>query len=443
MSINSLTLPPLQTTSVNCPIQALPYEILVEIFSHLGVKALAAAKMTCKAWIIPTEDSHIWRVVAVRLQWVLTVSPSPYEQMREFLHTQWLANKKREPKAMEKMGFWHLDGTRGKEDEVAAFDYLSDACRCCQLDAMIYIRDLAKQYSVEAGSQNDFDELAAHQYEQLRELIDLMERANHPGKRWARESYRVAKSLLLKNEPHPQFLHKLSEMGLKYLKRAAQHEFSAALSALGKKKSSDYTAGLFYKKIAKIDTGFLPLAEKEFKKFSMYYELGRLYYKNQRYVEAVEAFKSFAEESDFCKYMLGQLYFEGRGVEQSYSQAALYWQESLYFLISVMIPGGYEMVGDNLLHQLSQAWMGQKISLSLFKKLCASLGLLYREGLGVEKNEKIAEGFFQLEAKVGDNSMSLLHSLKKLIIQDNQRREAEEKEKSSPVHSKKRKRDSQ
>jgi TPR repeat protein len=360
------------------PINKLPQELLIMILSVLaradgGEKDLVSASLVCKEWKTVTEDLLLWEIVAKRL----------------------LADPKRNPKFLRKIGFSHLQ----RKYEKLGLDYLFEACRFADLDAMRYIRDRAVKNQIERNIDpqlnSEIVDLQLHnEYHDLRELIELMERANYPGLLWANEAYRLAKSLLLKKGPHPAFLHKLRERGMHYLEKAANDGHTDAKVVLRQASKKEFSEkrrllGLFWKQLAKIREGYHISAWRE---LSTLYERGKFDYSDKIHEMRIyylpdkngntSAFQNSREQDDFtayghfengvklgepgCLYMLGMLCFQGRGEEYrpSYLRAKDYWEQAA----------------------LKDA--------SHYDAAVYRLGTLYEKGLGVEQSHAQALEFY-------------------------------------------------
>jgi TPR repeat protein len=443
---NSLIfLPPSSTTKpIEKPlIKKLPQEVLMMILSILaeregGEKDLVSFSLGCREWKHLAEDNLLWRKCVERLCPLLSHQPFV---MKEVLKTRWLADKKKDPESLRKVGFWLLG-----ESENEGLEYLFEACRFADLEAMKHVRDLADDlgmsieeayednYTEEIFSEADdtvstqtldlFGAEACKQYKDLKRLISLLEKANRSEARWVKYSYELAKSLLLKTAPHPLFLYKLPDPGMYYLELAADLGDRDAKVVLGRseEKFSDrrHFLTLFYQKLAKISEKYFPLAVRELEKKSRFYELGMIYYsakgpyfnkisKEQADLIAYQYFiKGEAQMTSVtrerlakarCQYALGMLCYEGRGCEQSYHRAETFWKKANIYERDWKETGFDEealsqykfILDDGFFTPFLKGYRGYKKSeIDLWCNMCFKLAEMYQHGLGVLKDEEQA-----------------------------------------------------
>jgi TPR repeat protein len=131
--------------------------------------------------------------------------------------------------------------------------------------------------------------------------------------------------------------------------------------------------------------------------------LGEFYYVQKKYAPAIEWFRKGARiEDNNCRYMLGVIYMDGKGVDKNYGEA-LQWFTSAkeYDLAMVMIGRMYEnSLGVPKDYQEAIKWYHSAAvkdsPYGLFQ-----LGRVHEEGIGVTKNIEEAITNYKKAAELG------------------------------------------
>jgi TPR repeat protein len=365
------------------------------------------------------------------------------------------------------MGSWHLDGTRGERNEEKALKYLESAARLGHLRALGHFQKIA---------ENNCKKNIASDLSNLRRWII---EANLPGGLCNGESCyalghqylpsRLGRTLEKSYEKALYYFERAAALGNKNAQRLFQEKLEPEVypgpdladihEKLSRVKKENFLKAIYYHQ-TRID--------RDPDCCSLSYQPGMLYYaakgpffegwtKEQSGQKAASYFQR-GDDLQRCCFMLGKLYFEGRGVTQSYERAADRWRQCMY-------------EGRVSLAELYEKGWGveksYKTAFTLYKKVVDEIGLndglfkaypvyllkawerlgyLYQHGLGVEKNEDQAAKCFQEANKVQEwilnKKRGVLGKLTDLVIQQRRekaRNENEREEKS--VQTTKRKRD--
>jgi TPR repeat protein len=427
-------------------IHSLPLELLLQIFSTLGVRDLAHVRMSCKEWRVFAQYPCVWEAMAKSLQWQLKDSDPPYEKMQEFLYTQWLAEKKNDPEALEKIGTWYLRGTRSKRETKEAYAYLEKAARLGNGKALSYFQEIFSNFlkSIDREDRVKYSEV----YRRLRALSVCVFNENQ--KKCSGDAYHfLGKEYLFKIDGQ-RILERSYEKALDYFKRAAEKDHIEALQyfqttryKINHLKNPRELASV-HLKLSRMSREQLLMAisfynylcdQKGYESLGNYF-LGKLYtihkgpffdawtheqcdqmafvyFQRGAALNSEDNYQHYQSKISKCQFMLGKFYFEGRGIGQSYKRAAKIWNgvqgvQLQWVHLGELHENGwgvkqshqkayelYEEFAD--VHTIGD-FHSKKSALYIVKAL-ERLGYLSQDGLGVEKNEKKAQEYFQKARK--------------------------------------------
>ena len=145
------------------------------------------------------------------------------------------------------------------------------------------------------------------------------------------------------------------------------------------------------------------------------YEAGKRVYLTGDYAEALRIWQPLADAGNkFAQFSLGSLYFEGAGVEQSYSDSAKWFQlaaEQGYAPAQFNLGNAYKHGQGVEKDDVKAAQWWRKAAEQEFAPAQFNLGTQYYFGRGVPKDEEAAISWYRRAAKNGHAQAQRLFSM--------------------------------
>jgi TPR repeat protein len=396
------------------PINKLSYELILRVLSFLareegGEKDLVNCSLVCKVWKQLAEHRWVWGFVALRFS--CPSSFSTPDLRKEYAKLRLMADRKQDPVCLRKIGLC-LD------DKILAFEYMIKACRLADVVAMEHIVEVARSFGIEEN-EPCFSMGEIEEYVYLKGLAESIHKFHAKGENWPETAYSLAIDFLIyKSCLHE---HRVVELGLHYMKEAAQGGSMNAKVILGEESSLDEFKGPLYypqdigKRLSKTRAEFFPLYVRALEKNGLHHRVAKLYLKAslpyfkllpKEYTDntAYLYFKEMAEGGNL-KYLdvVGMFHYEGReGIEKSCVTAESCWKQAWEkgFLDSAYHLGNLYAQGGVGVEQSYQKALGLYLAIvkkdSSYWQVYFELADMCQNGLGVEKDERKAYRFLEI-----------------------------------------------
>jgi TPR repeat protein len=389
------------------PINKLSEELILRVLSFLarrkgGEKDLVSCSLVCKAWKQPAEHTWVWGFVADRLS--CPSSFSTPDSRKEYAKLRLMADRKLDPVCLRKIGLC-LD------DKILAFEYMIKACRLADAVAMEHIVEVARSFGIEED-ETCFSMSEVEEYVYLEGLAESIRKLQAKEENWPETAYSLAIALLINKSCLHE--HRVVELGLHYMKEAAQGGNMNAKVILGEESLDEFQDHFYYpqdirERLSKTRAEFFPLYVRALEKNGLHHRAAKLYLK-----ASLPYFKQLPKEcADYTSYLyckemakrgnpkyldvVGMFHYEGRGgVEKSCVMAESCWKQAWEkgFLDSAYHLGNLYVQGGVGVEQSYQKALGLYLAVvkknSSYWQVYFELAHMYQNGLGVEKDERKA-----------------------------------------------------